>query len=140
MFIISPDLGNELFRFSIRLPPCHETTRRREFVYSDVKMIWLTDRLLILSPAERASCAANFHFSHFTPLSRHDWFVRRPLFNFKYSAFKRLKIMRQRVPAEAACSLTSRLPSKSFIFNQLPNSLTNFKSIFKWKFHFSLND
>lgn len=52
MFIISPDLGNELFRSSHPSPPCHETTRRREFVYFDVKMIWLTDRLLILSKAE----------------------------------------------------------------------------------------
>jgi hypothetical protein len=54
MFIISPDLGNEL-RCLLLHPPCfllrHHGTmaQHREFVYFDVGMIRMTDKLLIVS-------------------------------------------------------------------------------------------
>lgn len=48
MFLISPDLGNELF-LCFSYFSTMKRRRRCEFVYFDVKMIWLTDRLLMLS-------------------------------------------------------------------------------------------
>lgn len=50
MFIISLDLGNEHFlSLPAKAPPPGNDALCHEFVYFDVKMIWLTDRLLILS-------------------------------------------------------------------------------------------